>query len=90
MAEVSVFERVKRILSETGAKEEEIKPESHLEDDLNLDSLDRVELILDMEEEFAGELKRAGMSGIPDEDAEKMQTVQSIVDFIELHKREAG
>ena len=83
MAEVSVFERVKRILCETGAKEEEIKPESHLEDDLNLDSLDRVELILDMEEEFAPELKQVGMSGIPDEDAEKMQNVQDIVSYIE-------
>lgn len=82
MAE-AIFERVKRILVETGVKEEEIKPQSHLEDDLNLDSLDRVELILDMEEEFAEELKRAGMSGIPDEDAEKMQTVQDIVSYVE-------
>lgn len=58
--------------------EEEIKPESKLVEDLHADSLEVVELIMALEDEF-------GLS-IPDEDAEQIVTVQDALDYIESHK----
>ncbi|RLB07980.1 MAG: acyl carrier protein [Deltaproteobacteria bacterium] len=72
----SVEEKVKKIICEQlDVDEEEVVPEASFVDDLGADSLDQVELIMAMEEEF-------GIS-IPDEDAEKIVTVQDAIDYIE-------
>ncbi len=72
----STYERMKKIVVEQlGVDEEEVKPESSFVDDLNADSLDLVELIMSLEEEFGAE--------ISDEDAERIRTVQDAVDYIE-------
>ncbi len=74
MAEI--VEKVKQIIAEQlGVKLEEIKPESSFVDDLGADSLDTVELVMALEEEFNIE--------IPDEDAEKMTTVTDAIKYIE-------
>jgi len=71
----NIEERVaKIILEQLGVKEEEVKPEASFVDDLGADSLDTVELVMALEEEFDTE--------IPDEDAEKITTVQAAVDYI--------
>ena len=71
----SVEERVKKIIVEQlGVKEEEVKNEASFVDDLGADSLDTVELVMALEEEFDIE--------IPDEEAEKIRTVQQAVDHI--------
>ena len=76
----TVFERVKRIVvNQLGVEESDVKPESSFVDDLNADSLDLVELVMSLEEEFSNEAKRIE---IPDEDAEKIKTVQDAVDYI--------
>jgi len=76
----TVFERVKRIVvNQLGVEESDVKPESSFVDDLNADSLDLVELVMSLEEEFSNEGKRIE---IPDEDAEKIKTVQDAVDYI--------
>jgi acyl carrier protein len=78
MAEASVEKRVKEIIIEQlGVKEEEVVPEASFVDDLGADSLDLVELVMLLEEEFGQE--------IPDEDAEKIQTVQDAIDYIAAH-----
>ena len=70
-----IQERVKKIIIEQlGVKEEEVKNESSFVDDLGADSLDTVELVMALEEEFETE--------IPDEEAEKLSTVQEAIDFI--------
>jgi acyl carrier protein len=75
MAEASVEKRVKEIIIEQlGVKEEEVVPEASFVDDLGADSLDLVELVMLLEEEFGQE--------IPDEDAEKIQTVQPAIHYI--------
>ena len=67
--------KVIQIISEQlGKDESEIKMNSHFIEDLDADSLDTVELVMALEEEFGGD--------IPDEAAEKITTVQSAVDFI--------
>ena len=72
----SIEERVKKIVVEQlGVEEDEVKPEASFVDDLNADSLDLVELIMSLEEEFGTE--------ISDEDAEKIRTVQDAVDYID-------
>jgi acyl carrier protein len=72
----STYDRLKKIVVEQlGVDEEEVKPESSFVDDLNADSLDLVELIMSLEEEFGAE--------ISDEDAERIRTVQDAVDYIE-------
>ncbi|OQX87361.1 MAG: acyl carrier protein [Candidatus Omnitrophica bacterium 4484_70.2] len=74
--EVNVEERVKEIIAEQlGVKQSEIKGESSFIDDLGADSLDTVEIIMALEEEFGIE--------IPDEDAEKMETVEKAIKYIE-------
>ena len=71
----TVEERVKQIVVEQlGVKEEEVSGESSFVDDLGADSLDTVELVMALEEEFETE--------IPDEEAEKITTVQQAIDFI--------
>ena len=72
------YDRLKKIVVEQlGVDEEDVKPESSFVDDLNADSLDLVELIMSLEEEFGAE--------ISDEDAENIRTVQDAVDYIEEH-----
>ncbi len=72
---LSVEERVKKIVGDQlGVDEEEITPDASFVEDLGADSLDTVELVMSFEEEFSIE--------IPDEDAEKIITVQNSVDYI--------
>lgn len=74
----SVAERVQKIVVEQlGVKDEDVKPDSSFVDDLGADSLDTVELVMALEEEFSTE--------IPDEDAEKITTVQQAIDYINEH-----
>ncbi len=76
----TVFERVRKIIVEQlGVEEGEVNPQTSFVDDLNADSLDLVELIMAMEEEFSGEGKSMEIS---DEDAEKLATVQDAVNYI--------
>ncbi len=76
----TILERVKKIVAnQLGVDESEVKPESSFVDDLNADSLDLVELVMSLEEEFSSEGKRIE---IPDEDAEKIKTVQDAIDYI--------
>ena len=71
----SVEERVKKIVVEQlGVNEGEVKPEASFVDDMGADSLDTVELVMALEEEFDCE--------IPDEQAEKITTVQQAIDYI--------
>lgn len=71
----SIEERVKKIICEQlDVEEKDVVPKASFVDDLGADSLDQVELIMAMEEEF-------GIS-IPDEDAEKIGTVQDAIDYI--------
>lgn len=74
----NVEERVMKIIVEQlGVKEEEVTNEASFVDDLGADSLDTVELVMALEEEFKIE--------IPDEDAEKITTVQQAIDYIDTH-----
>ncbi len=74
----SIEERVKKIVMEQlGVKEEEVVPEASFVDDLGADSLDTVELVMALEEEFETE--------IPDEEAEKITTVQLALDYVKSH-----
>ena len=76
----TVLERVKKIVVEQlGAEESEAKPDSSFVNDLNADSLDLVELVMSLEEEFSNEGKHLE---IPDEDAENIKTVQDTVDYL--------
>ncbi len=76
MANASIEEQVKKIISEQlGVGVDEIRPESSFIDDLGADSLDIVELVMAMEEAFG--------TDIPDEDAEKIQTVKDAIDYVE-------
>jgi acyl carrier protein len=78
MSEGTVNERVKKIVVEQlGVKEEEVSNESSFVEDLGADSLDTVELVMALEEEFGCE--------IPDEEAEKITTVQQAIDYINAH-----
>ena len=72
---MSVEEKVKEIIvDQLGVDENQVKPEASFIDDLGADSLDTVELVMALEEEFDIE--------IPDEDAEKITSVQNAVDYI--------
>ncbi len=77
----TVFERVQKIIAEQlGVENSEIKPETSFVDDLNADSLDLVELIMSLEEEFSEEGRTVEIS---DEDAEKILRVQDAVSYID-------
>jgi len=79
----TVFERVRAIVVEQlGVEEDEVLPGASFVDDLNADSLDLVELIMSLEEEFSSD---AGELEISDEDAEKIATVQDAVDYLKDH-----
>ena len=76
----TIFERVKGIIVEQlGVEEKEVVPTASFVDDLGADSLDLVELIMALEEEFSNPTQKVE---IPDEDAEKIVTVQDAVDYI--------
>ena len=76
---MSTFDKVKEvIIDKLGVEENKVVTEASFVDDLGADSLDTVELIMQLEEEFGLE--------IPDESAEKMTTVQAAVDYIEENK----
>ncbi|MBB6055403.1 MAG: acyl carrier protein [Gammaproteobacteria bacterium] len=75
----TIEERVKKIIIEQlGVKEEDVKSAASFVDDLGADSLDTVELVMALEEEFDTE--------IPDEEAEKITTVQAAIDYILSHQ----
>ena len=76
----TVFERVRKIVVEQlGVDEEQVVPNASFVDDLNADSLDLVELIMSLEEEFS---KDGKVMEISDEDAEKIVTVQDAIDYL--------
>jgi acyl carrier protein len=76
----NIVERVKKIVAEQlGVNEADIKNESSFVEDLGADSLDTVELVMALEEEFECE--------IPDEEAEKITSVQQAIDYIVAHKQ---
>ena len=76
---MSTLDKVKEvIIDKLGVEEDKIVPEASFVDDLGADSLDTVELIMQLEEEFGIE--------IPDEEAENMTTVKSVVDYIEANQ----
>lgn len=78
MAELEA--KVKKIISEQlGVQESDVKPEASFVNDLGADSLDTVELVMALEEEFGIE--------IPDEDAEKIATVQNAIDYIQAKSK---
>ena len=76
MEQVSVYDRLKKIVVEQlGVDEAEVKPEAAFVEDLNADSLDLVELMMTLEEDFGIKVE--------DEDAEKIKTVKDAQDYIE-------
>jgi len=76
----TIFERVRKVtVDQLGVTEEEVTPSSSFVDDLGADSLDLVELIMALEEEFTNPERKVS---IPDEDAEKIITVQDAMDYI--------
>lgn len=76
----TIEQRVKKIVAEQlGVNEADVKSESTFVDDLGADSLDTVELVMALEDEFETE--------IPDEEAEKITTVQQAIDYISSHKK---
>jgi acyl carrier protein len=69
-------DRVKKIIiSQLNVSEEQVTPEASFIDDLGADSLDQVELVMALEEEFETE--------IPEDDAEKLQSVGSVIEYVE-------
>ncbi|MBD3299582.1 MAG: acyl carrier protein [candidate division Zixibacteria bacterium] len=75
----SVAERVKKIIvDQLGVNEEQVTDDAAFIDDLGADSLDTVELVMALEEEFGME--------IPDEEAEKISTVKAAIEYIEKNK----
>ncbi len=76
----TVLERIKKVTAEQlGVEENEVNPNSSFVEDLGADSLDLVELIMALEEEFSTPEKKIE---IPDEDSEKLATVQDAMDYI--------
>ncbi|MCH2385335.1 MAG: acyl carrier protein [Pedosphaera sp.] len=76
MSDNSLADRIGKIIVEQlGVNEDQVKPEAKFIEDLGADSLDTVELVMALEEEFGTE--------IPDEDAEKLQSVGDVIKFIE-------
>ena len=80
MATSAIEAKVKNIIADQlGVGEDEIKPESSFIEDLGADSLDIVELVMAMEEEFEVE--------IPDEEAENIKTVGDAINYVNTHKK---
>jgi acyl carrier protein len=80
MATTAIEAKVKSIIADQlGVGEDEIKPESSFIEDLGADSLDIVELVMAMEEEFEVE--------IPDEEAENIKTVGDAINYVNTHKK---
>ena len=80
MSEQEVFEKVKKVVvDQLGVSENEVKKESSYVDDLGADSLDTVELVMALEEGFGLE--------IPDEEAEKIKTVNDTINYISSHAK---
>ncbi len=76
----TVLERLKKVTAEQlGVEEKEVTPEANFVDDLGADSLDLVELIMALEEEFSASSQKIE---IPDEDAEKLVTIQDAIDYL--------
>ena len=76
----NIEQRVKKIVAEQlGVNEADIKTESSFVDDLGADSLDTVELVMALEEEFECE--------IPEDEAEKITSVQQAIDYVLSHKK---
>ena len=76
MSENPPVDRIKKIIVEQlGVNEDQVKPEAKFIEDLGADSLDTVDLVMSLEEEFGTE--------IPDEEAEKLQSVGDVIKFIE-------
>lgn len=76
----TIFERLKTIIVEQlGVEDEEVVPSANFIDDLGADSLDLVEVIMTVEEEFSNPTRKIE---IPDEDAAKMTTVQEAIDYL--------
>ncbi|MFC1911606.1 acyl carrier protein [Chloroflexota bacterium] len=76
----SIFERVKpMIVEQLGVEEANVVPTARFVDDLGADSLDLVELIMSLEEEFTTPSRKVE---IPDEDAEKIVTIQDAIDYM--------
>ena len=79
---MAVADQVKKIIVEQlGVDEDEVTPDASFVDDLGADSLDTVELVMALEEEFETE--------IPDEDADKITTVQQAIDYITERRNQA-
>ena len=79
----TVFDRIKKIVvDQLGVEESEVVPTASFVDDLGADSLDLVELIMSLEEEFGSPDQKVE---IPDEDAEKIVTVQDAIDYLRDH-----
>ena len=79
MSNSNIEERVKKIIVDMlGVKPEDVVPEASFVDDLGAESLDTVELVMALEEEFE--------TDIPDEEAEKINTVQAAIDYITKHQ----
>jgi len=77
---VTILDRVKKVtVEQLGVKDEEVLLSASFVDDLGADSLDLVELIMSLEEEFSDSSQKIE---IPDEDAEKILTVQDAVDYV--------
>ena len=80
MADANIADRVKQIIVEQlGVDAAEVTPTAHFVNDLGADSLDTVELVMALEEEFDTE--------IPDEQAEKIQTVGQAIEYIQAHAK---
>lgn len=76
----TIFDRLRRIIVEQlEVEEQQVVPEASLYDDLEADSLDMVEIIMAVEDEFG----EGGDFFIPDEDAEQFQTVEDIVNYLD-------
>jgi acyl carrier protein len=76
----TVFERIKRIaVEQLGVDDKEVVPSANFVDDLGADSLDLVELMMSLEEEFSNPSRKVE---IPDEDAQKIVTIQDVIDYL--------
>lgn len=77
---VTIFERIKKLaVEQLGVEDKDVVPSANFVDDLGADSLDLVELIMSLEEEFSTAARKVEIS---DEDAEKIVTVQNAIDYL--------